>query len=271
MIPRSRVLVVISDLHVGSKVAIMPRGFVDDSQTPVGLNPLQEWFHQCWDDASTWLSDTLNGDEFGLVINGDVIEGNHHRTLEIWSPDAANHAAAAIQLLRPLARKAQKVWMVRGTECHVGNLEEYVAKEIGAVKNDAAKTFYWDRLALDCCGVRVAAKHHFPCTSRAYLEAGAHSIMMANAQIEAMRAGDTPPRIALSAHRHRTGAWSDGYSLSIVTGAWQALTRHGFKVVPDGRPCPSVYVMDWRNRDDGQLPEVHSRQYSPPPAKAETL
>jgi hypothetical protein len=251
--------------------ALCPEGFVTEKGQPVGLTALSKWFLDCWNLGHQWLSGIVDPLEYALIINGDVIEGNHHRTDDIWSVNPRDHAQAAKDLLGPVARRAAKRFMVMGTQCHVGNTEISIAESISSEINPEFKKPYWNHLCLDVAGVRVSVRHHFPATVRSYLEASQHSIQLGNAVNEAVRAGDVAPRVLIGAHRHRTGHFDDGNRLTVVTGAWQGLTRHGDKVVPDGRPCPSIYVLDWRDRPDGELPAVHRIKFNPPPTAAVSL
>ena len=266
-----RATVHISDLHLGSEEAILQPGFVTEKNQPIGQSPISAWLFDCWAEGQRWIADLLEPKEYALVINGDCIEGNHHRTVEIWHPDARNHVKAAKELLHPLAQRAGKTYMVRGTECHVHGSENSIADYLGAEVNPEHGQRFWDHLRINCCGVEMSVRHHFPATSRSYLEASQHSIQLGNAVNEAVRAGWQVPRILVGAHRHRTGHFCDGNRLTVVTGAWQGLTRHGHKVVPDGVACPSIYVLDWRGVPDGELPIVHYRRFNPPPPATVTL
>jgi UDP-2,3-diacylglucosamine pyrophosphatase LpxH len=266
-----RALVFISDLHLGSDCSILQPDFLTEKAQPIGQTPLAAWLWNCWQIGHAWLNELLPPQSYGLVINGDCIEGNHHRTTEIWSPDTRNHVKAAKELLKPVADRAGKVFMVKGTECHVNGSENSIAEYLGAEVNPEHGQPFWQNLRLDFCGRRISVRHHFPATSRSYLEASQYSIQLGNAVNEAVRAGDRAPDIIVGAHRHRTGHFIDGNRLAVVTGAWQGLTNHGFKVVPDGVACPSIYVLDSRNVEDGEMPVVHYRRFNPPPAKAVSL
>lgn len=90
------------------------------------------------------------------------------------------------------------------------------------------------------------------------------SIVLGNARINAIRAGHPPAKVYLRAHRHCGGVFSDGAALLGITGGWQFLTRHGHKVVGDAIPRPSVLVLDWRGRPDGDLPTPHHFFFNPP-------
>lgn len=266
-----RVLVIFSDIHAGSTRAILPPDFVTLGGQPIGQSEGQKWLWNGWTEANKWLSGIVNPKEYAVILNGDLIEGNHHGTKEIWSPAIGDHAKAAVEILAPVARRAAKTFVVRGTECHVGETEIGIAEALKAEKNPEHKQPYWDRLTIDICGVRVSVRHHFPATSRVNLEASQHSIQMSNAILEAVRADEVPPRILIGAHRHRPGHWDDGKIMTVVSGAWQMLTRFGYKAVPDGRPSPRVYVLDWREKKNGELPEVHSFSPETPEAPAVSL
>lgn len=259
-----RTLIIASDIHAGSTKAILPPDFVTLEGQPIGQSEFQKWLWASWQDANEWIAQKVEPFEYGLVLNGDLTEGNHHNTKEIWSPENGDHAKAAVEVLEMMSARAGKVYVVRGTECHVGSAEISIARSLGAEVNPETNQPYWDRLTLDMCGKRLSIRHHFPATSRVHLEASQHSIQLNNAILEAVRAGEKHPDIIVGAHRHRPGHWSDGKHMSIVTGAWQGLTRHGFKVVPDGRPVPRIYCLDWRNVEDGELPEVSYIDFTAP-------
>lgn len=252
-----------SDLHCGSTVGILPPGMLTTEGNEIGLNPIQKWLWGKWEDAGKWLEDVAGADPYVDIWNGDLTEGRHHKGKQLVSQEWGDHLDPAVALLKPCAVKAAKTFLTRGTECHVDEMETVVGKLIGAERCPETGRHVFDRLFLRMCGVLMSVRHHFPATTRAYLEASQHSIQLGNAQLEAHRHGLEVPRIVIGAHRHRMGHWSDGKGLSVVTPAWQALTHHGLKVVPDGWPNPGFYVLDWRNRDDGELPEVRFCQYLP--------
>lgn len=263
-----RALVLLSDLHLGSTCSLLPPDFHTEKNQPVGRTPIAEWFWECWELGHKWLSGVVDPKEYALVLNGDMIEGNHHHTDEIWSVNPRDHSKAAKEVLGPVAKRAAKTFMVLGTKCHVGGSEISIASELRAEINPEFNQPYWERLPLKIAGCPVSVRHHFPATTRSYLEATQHSIQLGNATNEAVRSGDEAPRVICGAHRHRTGHYCDGNRVTVVTGAWQALTSHGYKVVPDGRPCPSIYVLDWRERHDGETPAIHYRHFNPPPSAA---
>lgn len=263
-----RTVVVVSDIHAGSVVALMPPAFTTADGQKISQNPLQRWFWDCWQRSLAWLDDVMDGDPAALVLNGDLIEGDHHRTTEIVSRNIEDHLEIARILLDPLTRKCARTFVTRGTECHTGNTEHAIGKLLGAEQNPETKRHAFDRLTLDICGLRFVARHNVSTTSRPWLEANGLGMELAAEQLSAVRNGEPMPRVLAVAHRHVGGHVVTGDGLCLATPAWQGLTRHGHKVVPASRCRPGLYVLDWRNLPDGTLPRVHRRLFEAPHAKA---
>lgn len=260
--------VVISDIHCGSSVGLMPPDFVTVNDNEVVQNPVQRWLWDCWRRAQDFVSDVADGDPFALTLNGDAIEGVHHGTKQVISPDTKDHLACAVEVLKPFTDAASRVLVVKGTECHTNNHENSLGEILGAVadpdSNRKKQARAFDRLTMDMGGTRCAFSHHIGTSVRDYLEATQYSIAI-NQELTAARTnGEEEPRVICRAHRHRFGFFGNGHALCFVTPPWQALTRFGHKVVPGVRCHPGVLILDWRGREDGELPAFHYRTYEAP-------
>lgn len=257
-------LVACSDLHCGSSVGLMPPDSENLAGNTIGFgkNKHQEWLWECWQHALGKVAAIAGCDPYAVVVNGDATEGIHHRSPEVVASLIENHCAMAAEALKPLTSKAAATFVVRGTECHTHNVETYLAKLIGA-KDEVAR----DKWLINVHGCAVDATHHLGATSRAYLEASALSITLGNARLNSVRAGHPVAQVYLRGHRHCGGVYSDGSALIGVTGGWQFLTRHGHKVVPDSIPRPSMLVLDWRGKPQGELPTPHHFFFNPPAPK----
>lgn len=261
---RPTILVVVSDLHCGSSVGLMPPDSENLAGNTIGFgsNLHQAWLWECWQDAMEKVAGITKGDPYAVVVNGDATEGIHHRSPEVVASLIENHCTMAAEALKPLTSKAAVSFVVRGTECHTHNVETYLAKLIGAKDGEAR-----DKWHIDIHGCAVDATHHIGATSRVYLEASALSITLGNARLNSVRSGHPVAQVYLRAHRHCGGIYSDGSGMIAVTGGWQFLTRHGHKVVPDAIPRPSILVLDWRGKPEGALPTPHHIYYNPPAPK----
>jgi hypothetical protein len=258
---RPRLLVVVSDLHCGSSVGLMPPDseIIGGNTLGFGNNHHQRWLWECWQDALAEVEGTALGDPFCLLVNGDATEGIHHRSPEVVASLIEHHCQMAATALQPLAKLASKTYITRGTECHTHDVESYLARLLNAEDGKAR-----DKWLLEIGGCLVDAAHHIGATSRTYLEASLLSIVLGNARLNAVRAGHPPAQVFLRAHRHCGGVYSDGSGMMCVTGGWQFLTRHGHKVVGDAIPRPSVLILDWRGKPDGALPTPHHIFFNPP-------
>lgn len=258
----SKLVLVVSDLHVGSTVGLWPEEFVSTEGNHIGQNSFQKWLWKCWLDMNQWASKILDGQEYDVVINGDIVDGIHHKTLQVMTPDLGDQVVAVKQILGNLTQNAANIHLIKGTEAHTLNQEIHVGRALGASKNKANGQNAWDYLDLEVNGTLYNIAHHIGTTARTYLEASAHSIMLGNLSHARARTKKRVPSVMIRAHRHRHGIWDDGNQISVTTGAWQGLTRYGYKVVPDAIPQPSAVIFDTRGQDKGDLPLIHRRVYT---------
>jgi hypothetical protein len=200
--------------------------------------------------------------------NGDLVEGVHHGTKQVISPETKDHVACAEEVLEPYTKGAAKVFVVRGTECHTNNHELTLGKILGGEadpdSNKRKPNHAFDRLQLEMGGTPCAFSHHIGTSTRDYLEATQLSVVLNQELVHASRNKETPPRVVVRSHRHRFGYFGNGHELCIVTPPWQALTRFGHKVVTAARCHPGVLVLDWRECDQGELPRIHYKLYEAP-------
>lgn len=264
-------LVIVSDIHAGSTVAIMPPKLTVAEEQVVEANALQRFFWKAWLDAMAWTSCVAGSDPFALALNGDMIEGNHHHTKQIISAEVGDHVECAAQVLAPLASRASKIFLTKGTECHTQDSENALGVRLNAEKNPANGRQVFDRLTLDICGTRFVARHHVSTSSRPWLDSNGLGMELASEQLQAVRNGERMPQILAVAHRHVGGHIANGEGICIATPAWQGLTRHGHKVVGAARCKPGLYILDWRGLPDGELPRIHRRIYEAPHAESIAL
>lgn len=254
--PQIKTVVVVSDLHAGSTLALLPPGFVTLEGSPVHQNAIQKWLWECWLKAGEWIDNLVGSDPWALVFLGDLTENVHHRTTQVVSPDFADHIEAARQLASPLAKKATKTFVVRGTNCHVLNAEVAIARQIGGEHNADLGIPVWDRLTLDVSGTRCVFRHHIGSTVRRGLAGTQLSMQLAEEQVESAANGEDIPRVLCCAHRHKFGVYEDNSGMCVVSPCWQGLTNFAHKIVSPARTTPGVFALDWRNAHTGGLPKV---------------
>ena len=250
--------VVISDLHVGSTVALWPPDGELSSGNVVGFgkNYHQKWLWDVWQNTIKTACEHFGNDPWVLICNGDLMDGVHHHNTEVTAAIEADHMEASVKCIKLLSEKAQKTYVVRGTECHTKEFEKVIAQKLGAV-------YCGDTGLLEIHGTLLDVKHHTTTSGRSYLEAGGMSIAMGNARLNYARVDHRIPKVFIRAHRHVGGVYTDGSAAMVITGAYQLLTRWGKKVVGDSVCRPAFAILDWRNKPQNSLPAISLPTYDP--------
>lgn len=259
-------IVCVSDIHCGSTYGMLPPDFVTHEGNLISQTPFQKWMHACWLDFWEWVDMKTDG-LFAVAVIGDSTEGDHHRTIELISPFTGDHKAAAIQLLHPVCNNRPTI-IIEGTECHTRNAESDIGRALGAIPYRVPAggdpgIFAWPQVDARVRGCPGTFRHHISTAIRPYLEATALSTQLGTDRIECIRAGITPPRFLVCAHRHRGGFFSDLDAVSAVCPAWQGITRHARKVVGGARPIVGGLILDFTDADEDNAPAVLPKRYFP--------
>jgi len=232
-------LVVVSDLHCGCRLGLCHPGAVplDDGGT-YRASPLQRKIWAMWTEFwRGWVPSVCRNEKFAVVVNGDAIDGVHHKSTTQISHNLEDQADIANVCLEPVVAAAKGgFYMIRGTEAHGGSSgvhEEALAKRLGAIPDKTgrhARYELWKRVG-DCLAHLM---HHIGSTSSSAHEASAVNAELAAEYVEAARWRKEPPDYVIRSHRHRSIAvdldGANGYAAAIVTPGWQAKTPFTFKI-----------------------------------------
>lgn len=251
-----RKVVVVSDLHCGSTVGLLPRNAKTLEGQRVQPNKAQAWLQDRWDEAMRFVEDATRGEPFALVVNGDTIEGVHHGTKQVCSPEISDHCEWAYQSLMPLAEKAEHLFVTTGTEAHTHSTEHHLAIRMGAVPDKFNDKPAWDELDLTVHGYTIRFTHHISTTSREWLSASRLSIHLANMRLAALDAKHPVPSGLIAGHCHRFDEYhTPGGGLCLTLPSWQFLTRYGHKVVTQSRTHIGLVVLHYSG-ESGEVPRV---------------
>lgn len=184
------------------------------------------------------------GEPFDIVVNGDSLDGVHHGSTTQVSQNLEDQSRIAIKVLSPIVERAQRFFIVRGTESHVGKSgvkEEELAERLGATPNSEgqyARHELWIRVGEALCHVM----HHIGTTGSAAYESTAIHKELVESLTESARHRIEPPDVVVRSHRHRyfktsfaASAHGDSRdAIALVTPGWQAKTPFAFRI-PGGR------------------------------------
>jgi predicted phosphodiesterase len=153
----------ISDLHVGSNVAIMPdEVYIEPSdkqrEQRIESNPLQKVIYKEWLD----MLDTV-GKVDACFDLGDNIDGSNYKSrgFELWTSNMHQQVTTAADLLGMI--RTNKYYGVQGSYYHVG---ENVSSDLAVISSlDHCKKEFGTDLAVTVEGVRIHLAHEIGFTN----------------------------------------------------------------------------------------------------------
>ena len=193
------IVALISDTHLGGLVSLsLPTwecdtGEVHEDGTPImqtyTATLAQNWIYQCWTDYWDYVRQLCGKKHRLIAIHlGDIIEGNHHHTVQAM-PNVGDQVGMAIEILKPIANLCSKtkgkMFFIRGTEAHAGEgaqSEAGIAAALGCQST-------WENI-FDIDGLIIDVAHHGRAGRRDWTSAAAS--MATEAIMDA--ATDRPPR-----------------------------------------------------------------------------
>ena len=244
MTPLSNI-VVVSDTHCGCRLGLCPpEGIPLDNGGHYEPSSFQQKMWSMW--RCFWdefVPEATRGEDWGVVINGDALDGVHHNSTTQVSQNLRDQAKIARAVFDPIVKACGgKLWWVRGTEAHVGSSaaeEERLAQEVGAIPNTEGQYARWDLWKEIGDGKLAHFLHHIGTTGSQAYEATAVGKELVEEFVEAARWGRKAPSAIVRSHRHRhieisiaTGGdhGETGRALAVVTPAWQGKTPFAWKI-----------------------------------------
>jgi hypothetical protein len=247
---RPVVLAITSDLHAGSTVALCPPEVPLDDGGAYKASRVQQWMWQCWGDFWDKVDQTRREADADLyqLFNGDLVDGNHHGTTQIATGNPNGQANILGEVIKaPLSLKPEKIWIVRGTDAHVGQSacsEERIADGlrrdkrpvVGEIKSGTAS--HW-HAKTEIYGHRLDFAHHGRVGTRPWTKPNvvmnlAAEIFMDHA-LEDFHANRKPtaPHLAIRSHMHQFVDTGHAHPVRVIqTPAWQLATSFINRIAP---------------------------------------
>ena len=241
----SKTILVISDLHINSTVALCkPSIFLDDG-LEVKITKAQHWF---WDNFLDLLEKVDHYKPDAVVINGDALEGDtKNRSNQLITRNTTTIVNIGAETLEPLISKVPAVYFVKGTGAHGGKsgcLEESLAKDFDNSVKIGRSLSHWS-LNLIADGVRLSFAHHTNMGGLPWTKPNAGNQLAAKIQFQYSQDGEKVPDLAIRGHVHR---WADSYdnyrTRALVLPCWTLATEHTHKIAPDTLPeCGAAFIL----------------------------
>jgi len=202
------IVAICGDQHANSKMGLCPRSVGLDNGGTYKPSPSQKAILKAW--SRYWEIVYRQVDEHKaklvVVFTGDAGDKNKHDGLDPICRNDANILSLMTELYEPIARRADELYIVKGTEAHTGahaELEDKLADDLDAVPDDWEGTPAWWWLPLEVEGVRFDIAHH-PSTSgrKEWTKGAAPSRMSAELSLQYLERGEKVPDVAIRGHIH---------------------------------------------------------------------
>ena len=242
-------LIVISDTHCGCRFGLCP-------PTPVPMDgggcyqasamqkTVWSWWQEFWDE---WVPTVTRGEPFAVVMNGDAIDGVHHKSVTQISHNLQDQINIAYEILAPVVEQCEgRYYHIRGTESHVGESgqeEERLAQRLKAIPDDVgnyARYELWVRIGKGLAHIT----HHIGISGSLHFESSAPMRELTETYVEAGRWGREPADWIVRSHRHRNIEvrilTHKGFATALTTPAWQLRTPYTYRIAGARQAQPQI-------------------------------
>jgi hypothetical protein len=235
--PAAVVVAVVADTHINSTVGLCPPAVNLDDGGTYQASEAQMGLWRAWNSYWERVDELAKGHTLYVVVNGDAVEGFHHGSTQVVSANEADQDRMALEIFEPVARKAARLFFVRGTPAHAGKSagrEEMLAKDLGAEPDEVTGTASWWHLPLMAEGVLFSFAHHRRQTTLPWTHGGAANRLAAQTVYAYATSGDRRPDVVVRSHGHRFDESSRLHPVKVVfTPAFCLATEFVHRIAPD--------------------------------------
>ena len=228
-------VLVVSDLHINSTVALAPPVVNLDDGGTYHSSPGQRWLWHCWLEMIKDFKAQTEGCRRIAIFNGDLGELDiKRRSNQLISTNKATILETTRETVAPLTDQVDGTIIMRGTMPHVGKaawLEEEIAHDLdNIIKQDGTATWYHLRAKFG--GVTFDIAHHASMGALPWTEKNAANKIAAIILWRyCIDRHSTPPMVAIRSHNHRYSDSGGNYPVfAITTRGWTLMTEYGYRL-----------------------------------------
>lgn len=253
-------LVVLSDCHVGHRLAVAPLTFTDSNDATYKANKVQRALFEAWSQTvKAWKNPDI------LVVNGEPIDGQQPKDkgVEAWTTNYLDQIDASVQLVKMF--NAKKVFVTRGSNYHVEqggvSIEEIFGQRIGAEKVDGK--FVSNELFLDIEDTTFNFAHHIAGSLSGWMYRStppAKEMMLAQLN----QSHKWPFDVLVRSHNHYYWYVGSASKLALLTPCWQLQNWYSLRKTSAGS-IPDIGAV--RFTVNGDAYDWDTKLYKPAEAK----
>jgi len=235
--------VVVSDFHSGSNHALFLDREWQGKNTSHIPRSGQVLIRAHFEAFAEEVRQARQGKRVRLVHNGDAIDGDHHNSGDVCTINPLEQSDIHIALMAELQKRidwqaGDELYYTRGTHVHVGEFENYIARELNAIPDGDFYT--WNFLALETNGILSWFVHHGPTRGDGANEGNSMRNWLRNIWIDSLKDGTRAPDILYTGHVHNptysTYVYRSQADFKMLHGvilpSWQMKTAYAWMRAP---------------------------------------
>lgn len=255
MTGKDTVVAIISDMQVGSTVALMPPKWQLYDGNTIHASPAQRLMYRKWQESAENVRDIITEKRrrkrLVVILNGEPIDGNHHDSPQIITKTKQEQIDMSIDLLDEWLKTAgynhkrgDCMYLLRGTTAHEkGEHIEQIGKDIDGVVPFRKPTtqggkdgrYHFQKLRKNINGVYFHLSHHgFGRGTRAWTRENSIFYSLKSLYFSCLDSGQPIPDLTISSHFHVYNyAYYHGKQKTMfgcTTPCWQLKTHFGNQV-----------------------------------------
>lgn len=260
---KDTVIAVISDMQVGSSVALSPLKWQLYDGNSFSASPAQKIIHRQWiksaESVKDMLTETKRRKRLVVVLNGEPIDNNHHDTPQLITKTPQEQIDMAIDLIDEWLgvveydhKRGDCMYLVRGTDAHEkGEAIEQIGRDIdgvvpyrkdsGSLNENGKKIrdgrYHFNKLRRTVNGKLFHISHHgFGRGTRPWTTENSIYNSLKGIYFDAIEGGSFMPDFVVASHRHVFNEayyhGKQGVIYGCTTPSWQLSTHFVHRVSP---------------------------------------
>lgn len=221
-------ILMISDMHIGSRHAVMPPGVITDGDNEIRSNPLQEFLFDRWNSMLDRIKEIGGVD---AIVNGsDTVDGMNFKQsgTPTWTPDVKTQCEVAAGMMTNIPARRKLYYCAYGSLYHTGqnlNSEDYIAL---LLRQEGYETVMGKDLAFKFGGCFFHLRHEMTVGKSIWMYKATHiakELMLATINRDKLLAGmDDDGKghfVALRGHTHQYVNVNHHHSSGFVIPCWK--------------------------------------------------
>lgn len=243
MKPRDQYNVCISDLHCGGTTAIFPdykMDFTLNGKKSYNHTPTieQKAMYRHLMKSAKIIKERAKGKQIAVRVNGDVIEGSHHNTVEVVSTFPQHHIEIFKEVFDEFlselgfsVKNGDILIFTSGTEAHT----TWIDNEVVQLYSHFGAEFY-DELKTVVNGRLLWFTHHGANGGNGHNEGNAYHNWLKSIYFNSLKEKQRPPDVVVSSHFHKSISdvyvqdWH--YMYGFLLPSYQMKTRYAIRATP---------------------------------------